>query len=108
MKCRGYIILLMGIILVFCVSGAGLAGDLDDGISKFTDDSMSANDKIGKTDTNVNFIVLESMAAAKKKQKQGDDKTSNYNDGSGDQNENSVVVGPGTQTGNIYNINIKK
>ena len=83
------------------------AGDLDDGISKYTDESISADDQALKADTNINFIVLKAQAQAQMRKKAGD-KNANFNDGSGDQNENSVIVGPGTQTGDIYNIIVEK
>ncbi len=83
-----------------------LGGDLDDGISKYKDDSISANDQVGKTDTNINFIILESMAEAQKRQKAGD-KNANFNDGSGDNNENSVVVESGAQVDKVINIIMK-
>lgn len=83
------------------------AGDLDDGISKYTDESISADDQALKTDKNINFIVLEAISRSQTKGKQGDQNT-NFNDGSGDDNENSIVVGPGTQTGDIINVVIEK
>jgi len=51
------------------------------------------------------------MAAAKMKAKKGDQAASKKNssgDITGDKNENSVVVGAGSQTGNIYNIQVMK
>ena len=105
------------IIVCFIIIPAMFAGyswgesDLDDGISTATDDTISADDELGKKDNNINFIVLDAMAAAKMKAKKGDQAASNKNssgDITGDKNENSVVVGPGTQTGNIYNIQVMK
>jgi hypothetical protein len=106
------ILMVLLCVLIVPFMGAGICfggSDLDDGISKFTDESISQDDKIGKSDTNVNFIILNAIATAKAKQKKGDTAASNYNDGSGDNNENSVVIGAGT-TGirEIYNINISQ
>ena len=100
------IILAITITSVFIIAGSSeAAGDLDDGISKATDDSISANDKIGKPATNINFIILESMAEAKKRQQSGDS-NANFNDGSGDINENSVVCEVGATCDKVININI--
>jgi len=85
--------------------------DLEDGISTATDDGIQADDELGKKDNNINFIVLDAMAAAKMKAKKGDQAAKNKKSGgdiTGDKNENSVVVGPGSQTGNIYNIQVMK
>jgi len=83
--------------------------DLEDGISTFTDEGVQADDDLGKKDNNINFIVLEAMAAAKMKSKKGDQASkSSSGDITGDKNENSVVVGAGSQTGNIYNIQVMK
>ncbi|MFH2046654.1 MAG: hypothetical protein ABIK92_16080 [Pseudomonadota bacterium] len=85
-------------------------GDLDDDISKYTDDSVSADDALGKKDNNINFIVLDAMAAASRKASKGEQAGEKDISGdiTGDKNENSVVVGAGTQTGNIYNIQVMK
>jgi hypothetical protein len=101
------IILAALIVPAFGLGSLVFAGDLDDGISKFKDDSISANDKIGKPETNINFIVLESMAEAQKRQKAGD-KNANLNDGSGDNNQNSVVCEVGAKCDKVININIGK
>jgi hypothetical protein len=107
---RKIFMIILCVLIVPFMSGICLGGsDLDDGIGKFTDESISQDDKIGKSDTNVNFIILNAMADAKAKQKKGDSATSNYNDGSGDSNENSVVIGAGAQgVGDITNIVIQQ
>jgi len=97
------------IIIPVMFAGYSRGDDLDDGISTATDDNVSADDEIGKKDNNVNFIVIEAMAAAKMKAKKGDQAAKNGSgDIAGDKNENSVVVGAGSQTGNIYNIQVMK
>ena len=97
MRNKWLIIILAAVIVPALGIGSFVLGsDLDDGISKYKDDSISANDKVGKTDTNINFIILESMAEAQKRQKAGD-KNANFNDGSGDNNQNSVVCEVGAK-----------
>lgn len=81
------------------------SGDLDDGISEYKDESIRGDDAALKTDKNVNFIVLEAISNSQKKNKSA---TSNFNDGSGDNNENSIVVGPGGQVGDVTNVIIQK
>lgn len=108
---KWFIIFCCVIIVPIAFAGYCRGDDLDDGISTATDDTVSADDEMGKKDNNINFIVLDAMAAAKMKQKKGDGASSGKSssgDITGDKNENSVVVGPGTQTGNIYNIQVTK
>ena len=82
--------------------------DLDDGISTNTDDSIEKYDEIGKIDTNINYIVVESMSSAKSK-KDEKDKNTNFNDGTDENSENSIVLGEGTRVdGPVININIQK
>ena len=108
---KKWFIIVCIIIIPVMIAGYGRGDDLDDGISTATDEGVSADDEIGKKDNNVNFIVVEAMAAAKMKAKKGDqaaDKKNSSGDITGDKNENSVVVGAGSQTGNIYNIQVMK
>jgi len=106
---KRWFIIVCIIIIPFMLAGYSRSDDLDDGISTATDDNVSADDEIGKKDNNVNFIVIEAMAAAKMKAKKGDEAAKKGGgDISGDKNENSVVVGAGSQTGNIYNIQVMK
>ena len=98
---------IMAIICLFVVSMTYVStcpgGDLDDGISKYTDGSISKADEIGKLDLNINFIILNAMTKAKKNQKNDKDGKSITN--TGETNENSIVVGPGTViNGDIINI----
>ena len=107
MRNKWLIIILAAVIVPALGMGSFVLGsDLDDGISKYKDDSISADDHMGKKDTNVNFIILKSMAEAKRRQEAGD-KNANYNDGSGDNNENSVVVESGAQVDKVINIIMK-
>ena len=107
MNYKSLIIGVAAITAVTLLSGGNFvqADDLDDGISKYKDESIAADDTAGKTDTNINFIVMEAMTEAKKRQKAGDE-NANFNDGSGDSNQNSVVVGQGAQVDKVININV--
>ena len=67
------------IALTFFGIGFCLAGDLDDGISKFTDEPVSKDDELGQKDINTKFIIL--------KAKQSGDAAA----GGGSGNMNSVV-----------------
>ncbi len=98
-------IFVMMMLSVLSLSSIVYSGDLDDGISEYKDESIRGDDAALKTDKNINFIVLEAISNAQKKNKSA---TSNFNDGSGDNNENSVVVGPGTQVGDVTNVIIQK
>ena len=78
-------------------------GDLDDGISRYTEDSINSYDDLGKPDKNVGFIKLNAKSRAKVRAKDG----SSAQTGSG--NMNSVVMGPGgTVKGDIYIIDESK
>ncbi|MDY0190934.1 MAG: hypothetical protein RBR22_09400 [Desulfuromonas sp.] len=71
-----------------------LAGDLDDGISKFTDDNITKWDDLGKKDRNVTFIKLNARSQASVRSKNGNASgTSGISDGSA--NMNSVILGAG-------------
>jgi len=107
MKYRIFITVVMAIAAVALLSGGNraLGDDLDDNISKYSDESISGDAEMGKADTNINFIVLDALAEAKKRQKSGD-QNANFNDGSGDNNQNSVVVGEGAQVDKVININV--
>ena len=72
---------------------SGYCGDLDDGISKFTDDKISKWDDLGKKDINVNFIKLNARSQADVRSKRG--KNVDTGAGSGGANMNSVVLGAG-------------
>ena len=57
---------LITMVSLILLSGFGLAmaGDLDDGISKFTDDGMSSYDDLGKEAKNIKFIIMNSKSQA--------------------------------------------
>ena len=75
------------------VTCSAFAGDLDDDISTFTDESISKDDELGKADKNIKFIVLnaKSKAASAK-----DTSAVIGGSDSGDANLNSVLLGAGS------------
>ncbi len=89
--------------LFFMLSGSVVyAGDLDDGISKYSDDSISANDNLGDPDKNVKYIIMRAKSQAAMGNKKGQGAT-------GDGNMNSVVMGAGSNVkGDIYIIDQSK
>lgn len=90
------------------MTGLGMAegsADLDDGISKFTDDGIEKYDEMGKPDQNIKFIVMNAKSKAAVKKGDKDKVGSN----SGDANMNSVVLGAGSKvSGDIYIIDQSK
>jgi len=107
MTARVYITGLLAMVVLFFLGVSNLvyAQDMDDGISKFTDESISGDDQALKPDTNINFIVLEAISTSQKGQ---GDSNSNFNDGSGDNNENSIVFGPGAKADKVINVVIER
>jgi hypothetical protein len=98
-----------GVILMsffsFIAINMAQASDLDDGISKFTDDGIEKDDEMGKPDINIKFIVMN--AKAKAMTKKGD--KDKVGDDSGGANMNSVVLGAGSKVkGDIYIIDQSK
>jgi hypothetical protein len=97
--------------LIFSAPGTGLADDLDDGISKATDDALSKDDELGQADKNINFIKLKAKSQAQVRSKdgtggvdqkngqggtaQGGGQAGAQKSGPASGNMNSVLVGPG-------------
>jgi len=82
------------LLCVFLLSVSPLlASDLDDGISKFTDDNITKWDDLGKKDRNVTFIKLNARSQASVRSKNGNADGTTTGDGSA--NMNSVVLGAG-------------
>jgi hypothetical protein len=81
------------IVGLFIAGGTlSMASDLDDGISKFTDDGIDKYDALGKADKNIKFIVLDAKSRAKVRAKAGTPGET------GDQSSasmNSVIMGAG-------------
>jgi hypothetical protein len=114
-----YGVALLMVLLAGMEMGARIvyADDFSDGMGEYTEDAISADDSIGGNKaTNINYIVVDALGKSmSKREKDGSDKgtskgnsVSNLNDGSGDNNQNSVVVGPGSNVDKIYNIVIQK
>ena len=110
---NGILLLVCSIGIVLCsliFESLAVAGDLDDGISTYTDESIAADDESLKTDKNISFIIQQAQAQAEmaSKNKDKDSNLKNFKNKKGDNNQNSIVVGPGAKTGNITNVIIEK
>ena len=92
MKTLFYLSICLTVLLI--TGQAGNAGDLDDGISKYTDDSIAKWDEMGKADKNIKFIVLNAKSKATLGNEPG--KKTGGTGKTGDANMNSVVMGPGS------------
>ncbi|MBU0480506.1 MAG: hypothetical protein KKG47_05340 [Proteobacteria bacterium] len=87
-------------LLLFSCFGVAMADDLDDGISKSTDDGIASYDDMGKGDKNIKFIIMNSKSQAAvaqhSAQRGASSSSSSSSSGSGDNNMNSVVMGAGS------------
>lgn len=104
---KNLVIWAVTIILVPLIHGGVWAGDMDDGISKFTDDGVDKYDEMGKPDQNIKFIVMnaKSKAAMMQNSKSGD----NLSGGDSTSAMNSVILGAGSKVkGDIYIIDQSK
>ena len=90
------------------IAGLALAegsADLDDGISKFTEDNIEKEDELGKPDQNIKFIVMNAKSKASTIKGNKDDVSGK----TGGSNMNSVVMGAGSKVkGDIYIIDQSK
>lgn len=86
------------VVTIFCCSTrpckAEDDGDLDDHISKYKDDPIAKLDELGDDSVNINFIIVEALGRIKRTGR--------------DQYINSVVIGPGSNVGDIYNIHLNE
>ncbi|MGM0682464.1 MAG: hypothetical protein ACQES8_09665 [Thermodesulfobacteriota bacterium] len=99
-------IYLLVVIICAITPAFTMAGDLDDGISKYTDDGIAKYDELGKPEKNVKYIIRNAKSKAAMAQKNGNASASG---GSGDSNMNSVVMGAGSNIkGDIYIIDESK
>lgn len=109
---NGILLSVCSIGIVLCslkVGSLAFAGDLDDGISTYADEAISADDEALKTDKNISFIIQKAQAQAEMASKdKNKNRTSNFKNGKEDNNQNSIVVGAGARTGNITNVIIEK
>lgn len=80
-------------ILLLHIQGCLAEDDFDDGISSYKDDPISKYDELGKRMVNINYIVAKALSRV----------GNSIND---DKNINSVVVGAGSNVGDIYNIHL--
>ncbi len=84
------------IVVSFLSASVCIGGDLDDGISKYTDGSIAKDDALGKPDKNLKFIVLDAIMKAKNQgPSEGQDK-----------NTNSIVIGAGANLAGTTIINV--
>lgn len=91
-------ILYMAVIALLATaitSVPALAGDLDDGISKFTDGSISKEDELGQIDHNIKFIKMNAKSKAAMSTNGVVSQGGVVGPG-GSGNMNSVIVGPGS------------
>lgn len=91
---KGNLFLVFAVFVLFFLPNPNVirASDLDDGISKSLDDSISKDDELGQKDRNINFIKSKAKSNAAVRAKNGTDQQGGK---SGDGNMNSVVLGPG-------------
>jgi len=78
------------------IGSSGSAGDLDDGISKYTDDGIAKWDELGKADKNIKFIVLNAQSKANMRKKGALNESGGTSSSGGDANMNSVIMGAGS------------
>jgi hypothetical protein len=86
---------LVMIAILFSVSLCRAESDLEDKISKYKDDAIGQWDELGDDSVNISFIIVKALGRI------------NMN-GNKDVNINSVVVGPGSNVGDIYNIHLNE
>lgn len=80
---------------IFLVGSVVQASDLDDGISKHLDDSVSKDDELGQKDRNINYIKLKAKSDATVRSQKGMEQGKSAGSTPGSGNMNSVVLGPG-------------
>lgn len=81
-------------ILFFGIHVCQAESDLEDDISKYKDDPIAKWDELGQESVNINFIIAEALGRIKLTGK--------------NVNINSVVIGPGSNVGDIYNIHLNE
>jgi len=78
-----------------------MADDMDDGISKYTDDSISKSDQVFQSEKNISFIKMKAKAAASGGGGSKASATDTATAATGG-NINSVLVGAGSKIRDIY------
>jgi len=97
------IVILIALMLLFASQKNLRADDFDDGISKSTDDGIATDDELGKASKNIKFIIETAKSQAKIAQKSSGKSNSKTGKTTGDNNQNSVVMGAGSNVhGDIY------
>jgi hypothetical protein len=87
---------LITLLFIFSSQNSLRADDFDDGISKATDDAISGDDELGKASKNIKFIIEKSKSQAKVAEKGSGGSGGKSTTKTGDSNENSVVMGAGS------------
>lgn len=108
--------LALAVVATFLVMpSVTVASDLNDGISKYTDDSIEKLDELGSPDKNINFIKMDAKSKANVRARKGlntandTDSIAGSSSGSGVGALNSVIVGAGgTIKGDIIIIDESK
>ncbi len=117
LKFKKALTLIFMVSLFTCLffTGAAAAGDLDDGISKYTDDGIGKYDDLGKDQPNIKYVIQSAKSQANVRKKAAErgieqgGNSSGSTSGSGDNNMNSVVMGAGSVVrGDIYIIDQSK
>lgn len=83
------------IVLISFGTPASFGGDLDDGISKYTDDGISQYDELGKVDKNVKYLKMRALSRARMGKESGKN-TVTSGGKKGQANMNSVILAPGS------------
>ncbi|NTV14926.1 MAG: hypothetical protein HGA96_13500 [Desulfobulbaceae bacterium] len=97
------LVLHIALVFLFASQNNLRADDFDDGISKSTDDAIAADDELGKAGKNIKFIVETAKSQAKIAEKSSGKSNSKTGKTTGDNNQNSVVMGAGSNVhGDIY------
>lgn len=87
---------LITLLLFFSFQSNLRADDFDDGISKSTDEPIAADDELGKASKNIKFIIEKSKSQAKVAEKGSGKGSTKTGKTTGDNNQNSVVMGAGS------------
>lgn len=97
------LVLLISLMVFFASPNNLWADDFDDGISKSTDDAITGDDELGKASKNIKFIIETAKSQAKIAEKSSGKSNSKTGKTTGDNNQNSVVMGAGSNVhGDIY------
>ena len=96
MNSKWLIVMICVVAVSFLYSGICLGGDLDDGISKYTDGTIAKEDALGKPEKNLKFIILDAIMKAKNEESSEEQ----------DKNTNSIVIGAGANLAGTTIINV--